>query len=188
MGRPATVSKLRACPHTRLTKPPKLTPKPPPFTTVQVVITPHVYPPSITMATFLGATLWDQCRSAFGYLATQGYCPGGGAGCRRFPLLIGETGSAYETDADKEWLRDFADFINAEVRGLVLGFLALKHCVDTAVGDLAAAANAAAALSLSPCRSIPSHPTHATGTTPERRQGVQHRPRHRLALVGVQPE
>lgn len=38
----------------------------------QVVFTPHLYPPSITMATFLGTTLWEQCRASFGYLQTEG--------------------------------------------------------------------------------------------------------------------
>lgn len=41
---------------------------------------------------------------------------------RRFPIVIGEVGSAFETVSDKQWLQDFADFINAEVsrsQGLV---------------------------------------------------------------------
>lgn len=81
----------------------------------QVVITPHVYPPTITHATFLGTTLWDQCRTSFGYLQTKGYCAAPGD-CKKFPVLIGETGSAFETATDKQWLNDFADFCNAEVR------------------------------------------------------------------------
>lgn len=82
---------------------------------LQVVLTPHVYPPSITMATFLGTALWDQCKTAFGYLQTQGYCPDGASRCTKFPVLIGEVGSAFETTTDKQWLQDFADFLNAEV-------------------------------------------------------------------------
>lgn len=39
------------------------------------ILTPHVYPPSITHATFLGTTLWEQCRVSFGYLQTKGFCP-----------------------------------------------------------------------------------------------------------------
>jgi len=39
---------------------------------VQVVFTPHAYPPSITLASFLGTTLWEQCRTSFGYLQTDG--------------------------------------------------------------------------------------------------------------------
>jgi hypothetical protein len=40
----------------------------------QVVFTPHAYPPSITQGTFLGTALWEQCRTAFGYLQTEGAC------------------------------------------------------------------------------------------------------------------
>ena len=83
-----------------------------------MVVTPHVYPPSITGATFLGTALWDQSRSAFGYLQAKGVCPDGRT-CRRFPIVIGETGSALSTDVDKQWLRDFAQFVNAEVREVV---------------------------------------------------------------------
>lgn len=82
---------------------------------LQTVITPHVYPPSITRATFLGTSLWEQCRTSFGYLQTTGYCPPGGGGCIRFPIVVGEVGSAFETSEDKQWLQDFADFVNAEV-------------------------------------------------------------------------
>ncbi|WIA19208.1 hypothetical protein OEZ86_005581 [Tetradesmus obliquus] len=76
------------------------------------VITPHVYPPSITMATFLGTSLWEQCRVSFGYLQSEGYCSP--ERCTRFPIVIGEVGSAFETATDKQWLQDFADFVNAE--------------------------------------------------------------------------
>lgn len=79
----------------------------------QSVITPHVYPPSITMATFLGTSLWEQCRVSFGYLQSEGYCSP--ERCTRFPIVIGEVGSAFETATDKQWLQDFADFVNAEV-------------------------------------------------------------------------
>jgi hypothetical protein len=81
---------------------------------MQSVITPHVYPPSITMATFLGTALWEQCRVSFGYLQSEGYCTS--ERCTRFPIVIGELGSAFETASDKQWLQDFADFANAEVR------------------------------------------------------------------------
>jgi hypothetical protein len=71
------------------------------------------------MATFLGNKLWEQCRASFGYLQTQGYCAPGSRSCHKFPILIGEVGSAFETAADKQWLQDFADFVNAEVGGAV---------------------------------------------------------------------
>lgn len=92
----------------------------------QVVVSPHVYPPSITGATFLGQDLWAQCQMAFGYLQGPGYCTESAAQpvtssqagpntCSVFPVVIGETGSAFATDTDKQWLQDFADFLNAEV-------------------------------------------------------------------------
>jgi hypothetical protein len=82
---------------------------------LQTVITPHIYPPSITMNTFLGNALWEQSRIAFAYLQTQGYCSDGR--CQTFPVMFGEVGSAFETQVDKQWLQDFADFCNAEVSG-----------------------------------------------------------------------
>jgi aryl-phospho-beta-D-glucosidase BglC (GH1 family) len=81
------------------------------------VLTPHMYPPSITRATFLGTALWEQTRTAWGYLQERGYCTGvsgSGGRCTVFPIVMGETGSAYEEAEDKQWLNDFADFINAE--------------------------------------------------------------------------
>lgn len=86
-----------------------------PAARLQTVITPHIYPPSITMSTFLGNALWEQSRIAFGYLQTQGYCSDGR--CQTFPIMFGEVGSAFETQVDKQWLQDFADFCNAEVGG-----------------------------------------------------------------------
>lgn len=49
-----------------------------------------------------------------------GWCPDlgswrAGYDGRRFPVVIGELGSAFETTSDKQWLQDFADFVNAEV-------------------------------------------------------------------------
>jgi hypothetical protein len=72
--------------------------------TLQVIMTPHVYPPSITRAVFLGDTLWQQCALAFGYLEEKGYCKGPG-NCRKFPVVIGETGSFLHDDKDKQWMQ-----------------------------------------------------------------------------------
>jgi hypothetical protein len=69
-----------------------------------------VYPPSITKAVFLGDTLWQQCDVAFGYLQTRGFCNARGK-CKKFPVVIGETGSFMATEEDKQWLSDFADFV-----------------------------------------------------------------------------
>jgi aryl-phospho-beta-D-glucosidase BglC (GH1 family) len=80
-----------------------------------VVLTPHMYPPSITRATFLGTALWQQSRTAWGYLQERGYCENTPNGkCVVFPIVMGETGSAFESSEDKQWLNDFADFANAE--------------------------------------------------------------------------
>jgi hypothetical protein len=78
------------------------------------VFTPHLYPPTITKSTFLGKSLWEQSVTAFAYLQNTGFCDGGT--CTRFPVFIGETGSAFEDETDKQWLGDFADFVTAKVR------------------------------------------------------------------------
>lgn len=65
------------------------------------------------MSTWLGVDLWKQCQISFAYLMTQGFCSSGR--CTTFPILVGETGSAYKTDSDKQWLQDFSDFVYARV-------------------------------------------------------------------------
>lgn len=71
---------------------------------LQVVMSPHVYPPSVTKSTFLGDTLWQQCAIAFGYLENKGYCKWPG-NCRRFPVIIGETGSFLHDWSDQQWMQ-----------------------------------------------------------------------------------
>lgn len=83
---------------------------------LQSIISPHLYPPSITMSTWLGDALWEQSNVSFGYLQSPGYCAANG--CTAFPVFVGETGSAYHTDVDKQWLQDFSDFVMARVRYL----------------------------------------------------------------------
>lgn len=78
-----------------------------------------MYPPSITKSTWLGEELWKQSNTSFGYLQASGYCHPGG-GCTKFPVLIGETGSAYTEEDDKKWLLDFAEFANAKVGNVAL--------------------------------------------------------------------
>lgn len=75
------------------------------------VMTPHIYPPSILKSVYLGKALWEQSEIAFGYLATKGYCAGGF--CRKFPIVIGETGCAFDNKVDMQWLTDFAEFVNS---------------------------------------------------------------------------
>lgn len=81
-------------------------------------MSPHLYPPSITKSTWLGEDLWKQSNTSFGYLQSKGYCTTE-ASCTRFPVLVGETGSAYEEEDDKKWLEDFADFVQARVSSLI---------------------------------------------------------------------
>lgn len=65
------------------------------------------------MSTWLGKELWKQSQVSFAYLQSPGYCAN--SKCTTFPVLVGETGSAYKTDSDKQWLLDFADFAYARV-------------------------------------------------------------------------
>lgn len=75
-----------------------------------MICSPHVYPPSVTKNTFLGVTLWQQCAISFGYLENKGYCRWPGY-CRQFPIIIGETGSFLQDDNDRQWMQDFADYV-----------------------------------------------------------------------------
>jgi hypothetical protein len=65
----------------------------------KVVISPHVYPPTITTATvaYSGASLNQRLTLAHGYLNKVGYCKPGIA-CKTFPIVIGEFGTKL-TDA-----------------------------------------------------------------------------------------
>lgn len=64
-----------------------------------MVISPHVYPPTITTATvaYSGASLNQRLTLAHGYLNKKGYCKPGVA-CKTFPIVIGEFGTKL-TDA-----------------------------------------------------------------------------------------
>ncbi|KAI8468681.1 MAG: glycoside hydrolase superfamily [Monoraphidium minutum] len=53
-----------------------------------VAVSPHVYPPSITGATYLGRQLAAQLDNSFGYLQTKGYCGGGGGGSGQMGVQI----------------------------------------------------------------------------------------------------
>lgn len=96
---------------------------------LQVIISPHVYPPTITKATFLGTALWEQCAAAFGYLQTRGYCHAGR--CTTFPVLIGETGSFMKDAKDVQWLSDFAEFVQARVRARTGDRVPCMHATRT---------------------------------------------------------
>ena len=66
----------------------------------QVVISPHIYGPSVSLATdnFSGPGLWNHLSASFGYLTKTGYTHNGVT--KRFAVVIGETGSTFSTAAD----------------------------------------------------------------------------------------
>jgi aryl-phospho-beta-D-glucosidase BglC (GH1 family) len=78
-----------------------------------VVVAPHVYPPSISKAQsdFSGPKLFARLDRSFGTLNQAGYCSGGK--CHRFPIVIGETGSAMRIREDAQMLPDFARYLSA---------------------------------------------------------------------------
>ncbi len=78
----------------------------------QVVISPHVYPPSVTgsPATDRGAALFKRLSDSFGYLNDKGYCNGGK--CKVFPIAVGEFGSKFETEPDIVTMGDMAQYFN----------------------------------------------------------------------------
>ncbi|MBA2727273.1 MAG: cellulase family glycosylhydrolase [Parachlamydiaceae bacterium] len=77
----------------------------------QVVISPHVYPPSVTGAgqNFTGAGLYNRLTNSFGYLTQPGYCSGS---CKTFPVAIGEFGSRFTEPNDVQSLEDIAKYLN----------------------------------------------------------------------------
>lgn len=78
----------------------------------QVVISPHVYPPSVTGAStdYEGTGLWNRLSTSFGYLTKQGYCSG--SNCKVFPVVIGEFGSQFATSTDIQSMSDIAAYLN----------------------------------------------------------------------------
>ena len=77
----------------------------------QVVISPHVYPPSVTGATqdYTGSGLYNRLTTSFGYLTQPGYCNGS---CKTFPVAIGEFGSLFTDANDVQSMQDFAKYLN----------------------------------------------------------------------------
>ncbi|KAK9838511.1 hypothetical protein WJX81_004175 [Elliptochloris bilobata] len=73
-----------------------------------VVISPHYYPPSVSLAQtgYTGSTLWSRMTNSFGYLTKLGY------GGHAFPVVIGETGSSYANAKDTAMLTDMAKYMN----------------------------------------------------------------------------
>ena len=95
-----------------------------------IVISPHIYPPSISThnepEVVLAPGLFSRLDASFGYLTKRGFCPAGVAqptpaqlaaavpgmpaspGCKTFPVVYGETGSKFDRALDVQMLDDFA--------------------------------------------------------------------------------
>lgn len=80
----------------------------------QVVIAPHVYPPTVTAAeeggTTFGQALYKRLSDSFGYLNKEGYCMG--TTCHRFPVVVGETGSGFDSLQDIDFMEDLALYLH----------------------------------------------------------------------------
>lgn len=74
----------------------------------QVVISPHVYPPSVTHAigNYTGEGLYKRLSDSFGYLTQDGYAN------KTFPVAIGEFGSRFTASEDLASLQDIAKYMN----------------------------------------------------------------------------
>lgn len=79
---------------------------------MQVVVAPHVYPPSISKATsnYAGSGLFSRLSTSFGTLNKQGFCLSDGT-CHQFAIAIGETGTAFENALDTPAMADFASYL-----------------------------------------------------------------------------
>eukprot|EP00879_Flechtneria_rotunda_P026086 GHRR01027770.1.p1 GENE.GHRR01027770.1~~GHRR01027770.1.p1 ORF type:complete len:189 (-),score=43.53 GHRR01027770.1:148-714(-) len=85
----------------------------------RVVISPHVYGPSVSHADdkYAATGSFKMLDTTFGYLTKQGYCVAP-TDCQRFPVAIGEFGSRFSDPKDLEHLNDFADYLDNEGFGI----------------------------------------------------------------------
>lgn len=62
---------------------------------------------------YTGSALFQRLSLSFGYLNKQGYCSRSNpSNCHRFPVMIGETGTNFESQADQQQMADFALYLN----------------------------------------------------------------------------
>ena len=62
---------------------------------------------------FTGSPLFNRLSLSFGYLNKKGYCSRSNpSNCHRFPVMIGETGTNFESQADRQQMADFALYLN----------------------------------------------------------------------------
>lgn len=85
----------------------------------QVVISPHVYPPSVTGATqnYCNMAIWNRLSKSFGYLTKQGYAVDSNPG-KVFPVVIGEFGSRFIQEKDIQSMNDIVRYFNLENDGI----------------------------------------------------------------------
>lgn len=78
----------------------------------QVVLSPHIYPPSVTFTpqNSEGAGLFNRLSTSFGTLTDKGYCSGDV--CKVFPVAPGEFGSRFTEEADLKTMSDLAQYFN----------------------------------------------------------------------------
>ncbi|KAI8474575.1 MAG: hypothetical protein J3K34DRAFT_407464 [Monoraphidium minutum] len=84
----------------------------------RVVISPHVYGPSVSGrrdGVAVGPVLWEALDTSFGYLNQKGFCHEGK--CHTFPIAIGEFGSRFTDKDDMEHLQDFTFWLRNEGPG-----------------------------------------------------------------------
>ena len=80
---------------------------------LQVIIAPHVLPPSITGNNATGQALFTRLSTSFGYLNYQGFCANIAASynCKNFPVMIGSFGSALTDPLDIQFMNDLSDYL-----------------------------------------------------------------------------
>ena len=67
---------------------------------------------------YTGSALFERLSLSFGYLNKEGYCSRSNpSNCHRFPVVIGETGTSFELQADQQQMRDFALYLNNQGAG-----------------------------------------------------------------------
>jgi aryl-phospho-beta-D-glucosidase BglC (GH1 family) len=86
-----------------------------------VVISPHIYPPSISThnepEVVLAPGLFTRLDNSFGYLTKTGFCPTAGGPCKLYPVVYGETGAKFDKELDVKFLEDFARYMTTSTDG-----------------------------------------------------------------------
>ncbi len=80
---------------------------------LQVIVAPHVLPPSISGNNATGQALFTRLSTSFGYLNYQGFCANIAASynCKNFPVMIGSFGSALTSPLDVQFMNDLSDYL-----------------------------------------------------------------------------